>query len=182
MSTGAITRSVRISSLARASGARLALAAVALLMAATLVGCRAEALAQPIGGDGWRLIGWARGGTPTAPRIGADAEAALSEMGLIRIAGTTPPPGRDEVSLLFTHAVSSSCPRVRLDGLRIEGDVVEALLTDASDSFNLGGCTDDANPVVWWLAVERHVLPDGTFTLRTEKSPELTTTVDAGDL
>jgi hypothetical protein len=173
---------VRTSSLARARAARIALAAVALLIAATLMACRAEGLEQPIGGDGWRLIGWARGGTPTAPLIGADAEAALSEMGMIRIAGTTPPPGHDEVSVLFTHAVSSSCPQVRLDGLRIDEGVVEALLTDAADSFHLGGCTDDANPVVWWLALERDALPPGTFTLRTEKAPDVTTTVDAEDL
>ena len=178
MWTGVTTRSVPTSSRARARGA---LAALAILAAATLAGCRSEGLEQPTSGDGWRLIGWARGGAPIAPLLGAEAEAALSEMGLIRIAGTMPPPARDEISLLVTHAVSSSCPQVRFDGLRVHGDVVEALLTDAADSFNLGGCTDDANPVVWWIAVERDALPDGTFTLRTEKAPEVTTVVDVSD-
>jgi hypothetical protein len=151
------------------------------VLVATLVACGAQGLEQPAAGDGWRLIGWTRGGARIAPLLGVDAEVALSDMRLIRIAGTTPPPARDEVSVLFTHAVSSSCPQVRLDGLRIDGDVVEALITDAADTFTLGRCSDDANPVVWWLAVERDALPDGTFTLRTEKAPDLATTVERPD-
>ena len=54
-------------------------------------------------------------------------------------------------------------------------------MTDAADSFSLGGCTDDANPVVWWLAVERDALPGRPFTLRTEKAPELATRVELTD-
>ena len=81
---------------------------------------------------------------------------------------------------MFTHTVSGSCPQVRFDGLSVERDsgMVEAQLSDISDLLFAGDCTADANPVVYWLAVERDFLPDGPFTLRTDKAPAVETAVD----
>jgi hypothetical protein len=88
-----------------------------------------------------------------------------------------------EIEVVVTHAVSGSCPQVRFDGLAVDhgAGVVEAQLTDVHDLLFVGGCSADANPVVFWLAVERAYLPADGFTLRSEKAPDVTTVVPPGE-
>ncbi len=155
--------------------------ACAVAVAVLVTGCAPGELEQPRSGDGWRLLGWVRGGESVAPAMGDDADAELGRMGLARMGGLTEPlDPATEVALLVTHAVSSSCPQVRFDGLSIQHDdrIVEARLTDVSDLLFAGGCTADANPVVYLVAVERSVLPQGPFTLRTNKAPDLSVEVN----
>jgi hypothetical protein len=153
---------------------------VLALVTVLLAGCTPAELEQPRSGDGWRLLGWVRGGEVAAPALGKEADAEIRAMGLARIGGTTDPiDPATEVALLVTHAVSSSCPQVRFDGLSIDRDdrIVEARITDVSDLLFVGGCTADANPVVYWVAVQRSVLPEGPFTLRTNKAPDVSVEV-----
>lgn len=149
-------------------------------LALVITGCAPGELEQPTSGDGWRMLGWVRGGEAVAPAIGDDANAEIRRMGLARIGGTTEPlDPATEVALLVAHAVSSSCPQVRFDGLSIDRDnrIVEARFTDVSDLLFVGGCTADANPVVYWVAVQRSVLPEAPFTLRTNKAPDVSVEV-----
>ena len=162
--------------------ARQLLTAITLGLA--VAGCAAGELEQPNEGEGWRLIGWVRGGAQVAPQIGADAVAALGELDLLRIGGAGDPVDMStEVDMVVSHTVSGSCPQVRFDGLTVdtERELVEANLTDIGDLLYLGACSADANPVVYWLAVRRDILPEGAFTLRTEKAPDISTVVDLGD-
>ncbi|MEO7295683.1 MAG: hypothetical protein ABIZ57_06040, partial [Candidatus Limnocylindria bacterium] len=133
---------------------------VAALLVVTLVGCVPDELDQPTSGDGWRLIGWTRGGEVGPPAVGPDAQQFLAELGLERMAAAVAPTNPEtEVEIVVTHAVS--CPQVRFDGFSVDeaAGMVEARITDREDLFSLGGsCTSDANPVLYWLAVERALM------------------------
>jgi hypothetical protein len=159
-------------------------AVVALVVASALgAGCTPDQLAQPDSGDGWRLLGWTRGGEPRPPAVGEAAIDLLGELDLRRMDRAVP--GADpltEVDVVVTHAVSGSCPQVRFDGFEVDEDAsrVEAGFTDIGDLLFFGGCTADANPAVYWLAVERASLPAGEFVLATDKAPDVETTVDLG--
>ena len=164
---------------------RIGRASTAALFAVVLVGCVPDELEQPTSGDGWRLIGWTRGGGVGPPAVGPDVQQFLAELGLERMAAAVAPTDPEtEVEIVVTHAVSGSCPQVRFDGFSVnEAEaIVEARITDREDLFSLGSsCTSDANPVIYWLAVERALLPDGAFSLRTDEAPDVTIDVDLGD-
>lgn len=148
--------------------------------------CVPDQLDQPQSGDGWRLMGWTRGGEARTPAAGEDAVALLGELGLLRMSGANDPadPGT-EVDLVVTHAVSGSCPQVRFDGFDFDvaDGGVEARITDREDLFSLApiACSADANPVVYWVAVRRDRLPDGAFELRTDEAPDVRSLVDLGE-
>lgn len=158
--------------------------AIGLLL--VLVACVPDELDQPTSGDGWRLIGWARGGETGPPAVGEDAQQFLAALGLERMSAAVEPTNREtEVDVVVTHAVSGSCSQVRFDGFsaREEERIMEAQITDREDLFGLfaDACSADANPVVYWLAVERSVMPDGPFELRTDEAPSVITDVDLND-
>ena len=183
MSTAATTPSGPTSDRARPSSVlpppRVTWLATALVI--LLAGCTPAELEQPTSGDGWRLLGASRGGEPMAPQIGDAANQAIADMGLLRMDGTTAPLDPDsEIALVLTHVVSGSCPQVRFDGLRVDeaSRVVEGRFTDIADLFYVGSCTADANPVVYWIAVERDLLPAGRVTITTNKAPAVQTLVD----
>ncbi|MEO6578767.1 MAG: hypothetical protein ABIO99_07720 [Candidatus Limnocylindria bacterium] len=116
--------------------------------------------------------------------MGEQAIELLGELGLRRMGAAVPGADPDrEVDVVVTHAVSGSCPQVRFDGFDFAAAdaQVEARITDRDDLFSLGGsCSADANPVVFWLAVERSRLPEGPFQLHTDEAPNLRTAVDLG--
>lgn len=116
--------------------------------------------------------------------MGENALQLLADLNLRRMSGPVEPTNAEtEIDAVVTHVVSGSCPQVRFDGFVVNrgSGVVEAQLTDREDLFSLGGtCTADANPVVYWIAVERSMLPDGPFVLRTDQAPDVETAVDLG--
>ncbi len=145
--------------------------------------CAPDALDQPQSGDGWRLIGWTRGGDLSPPAAGDEALELLSALGLRRMGGAVTPTAGSEVDVVVTHAVSGSCPRVRFDGFTFGDDAVVANITDHDDLVTLEAaeCTADANPVVFWLAVQRSRLPEEPFELLTDEAPGVRIPVDLGD-
>lgn len=155
-----------------------------LVLATLVTACAPEQLEQPQSGDGWRLIGWTRGGEQRAPAVGEDAIELLGDLGLRRMGAAVP--GADpatEVDVVVTHAVSGSCPQVRFDGFDFDAanGRVEARITDREDLLSLeGSCSADAKPVVFWLAVDRSRLPGGPFEMATDEAPDVRTDVDLG--
>ncbi|MEO6578306.1 MAG: hypothetical protein ABIO99_05340 [Candidatus Limnocylindria bacterium] len=117
--------------------------------------------------------------------MGDEAIDVLRDLGLERMSAAVPAADpATEVDVVATHAVSDSCPQVRFDGFDFgaAGRRVEARITDREDLFSLGGsCSADANPVVFWLAVERSRLPGVPFELATDEAPDVPTDVDLGD-
>jgi hypothetical protein len=61
------------------------------------------------------------------------------------------------VLLVLGHAVSGSCPEIQFQGLTIEPDRAYGEFTFVHSH---DGCTGDANPAAYLLAVERSALPD----------------------
>lgn len=122
---------------------------------------------QPDGGDGWRLLAATKGageiyqtGIATGPSSWADLWSSTM--------GDAPAPEVDfetEVAIWFGDAHSGSCDHVRLDDVVVNGDVVHI------DRVVLDGpiCTADANPLAWFVAVDRDLLPDAPFTIQLEE-------------
>lgn len=156
-----------------------------LVLATLVTACAPEQLEQPQSGDGWRLIGWTRGGEQRPPAVGDEAIDVLRDLGLERMSAAVPAADpATEVDVVVTHAVSGSCPQVRFDGFDFDAADrrVEARITDREDLISFGGsCSADANPVVFWLAVERSRLPGVPFELATDEAPDVPTDVDLGD-
>jgi hypothetical protein len=161
-----------------------ALAFTLTLVGVGLVACVPDQLEQPQSGDGWRLIGWTRGGEQRPPAAGDAALELLADLGLRRMdAPVEPTDAHSEIDVVVTHGVSGSCPQVRLDGLRVDAEAgtVVAQITDRDELFSpFGtGCTADANPVVYWLAVRRDFLPP-SFSLSTDEAPDVAIQVELG--
>jgi hypothetical protein len=149
-----------------------------------VAGCVPNELDQPTSGDGWRLIGWTRGGEPAPPTVGGEVVELLGQLDLLRMSRpVVPTDPSTELDVVVTHVVSGSCPHVRFDGFSVDADaaIVVAHITDREDLFSPFGssCTADANPVMFWLAVELDGLPD-SFVLSTDEAPGVTTPVDLG--
>ena len=88
----------------------------------------------------------------------------------------------EEVVIGLGHAVSSSCPEITFRGLAIEDDHVYGVFRKGTLRLT-GGCTADATPAMFWLAVDRQVLPERfNLSLTKEKiclgCPEEATVVD----
>ena len=126
---------------------------------------------QPQRGPAWRLLA-------NEPGVGTvwDTTAAFDQEGyreLWRMLGLDgEPPAVDfehEIVLHFGPAVSGSCSNIRLDGLRIENDLV--LPQIVQPGVQPPACTADANPHTYLLAVERSALPAPPF--RVQLGPDV---------
>lgn len=141
---------------------------------------------QPLEGDGWRLLADEPGaGVPYDTGFARDDvayEALWAEIGL-----DAPRPAVDfgtEVVVWFGPAVSGSCADIRLDGISI--DAAEATLFPLIVlPGGARGCTGDANPHAYVVAVQRTALPGDRFTITlgegtppSDCCPEATTEVD----
>jgi hypothetical protein len=123
-----------------------------------------QAAPQPIAGDGWRLLG-AEDETGQPYRTGiawneASYEALWNDSGL---AGEPPPVNlENEVAIWFGAVHGSSCPGLRLDDVVV--DAGRAIVHGAfvnPEAFL--GCTADAVPHSFVVALERSRLPVGPF-------------------
>ncbi len=140
---------------------------------------------QQAAGDGWRLLATEPTGVPYRTGIAWDA-ASLE--GLWASAGVSAPiPAIDwqsEVVIWFGAVYGSSCPNLRLDDVVLDGPGrmihAEIVLVDTPM-----GCTADAAPRAYLVAVQRSVLPAPTFAIQLsavdppEGAPEERTLVEA---
>jgi hypothetical protein len=116
---------------------------------------------QPQAGEGWRLLADEPGiGRPYATGFAADPAAYAALWADIGLPGEPPAVDFDtEVVAWFGPAVSGSCPEIRMDDVVFDG----ATATLHPEIVLIGGargCTDDANPHAYVVAVDRALLPD----------------------
>lgn len=111
-----------------------------------------------VAGDGWALLAFTRSGLTYGVAV------AESEADAVRMWAALPfdvaVPAVDystHVLLVLGHAVSGSCPDIEFRGLEIGADHVYGKFAFEPAA---GGCTSDANPAAFLLAVERAALPD----------------------
>ncbi len=122
---------------------------------------------QPQQGEGWRLLA-DKQGAGQAYRTGIASDQASYERLWANIGLSGEPPPVDfesEVVIWFGAVFGSSCPNLRLDDVVVEREqalvYAEIVLVD----FPMG-CTDDANPHAYLVALERARLPSGPFAIQ----------------
>jgi len=118
-------------------------------------------------GPGWRLLaaGETSGNEAYLVHAATD-EAEYDDLWSTLAMGGDPPrvDFTEEVVVSFAHGIGSSCPEMRLDGVRIQDGLV---FSDASDPLEPRACTADlVGAVVFVVAVERDALPAEGFTLQ----------------
>jgi len=140
---------------------------------------------QQPAGLGWRLLATEPTGHPYRTGIAWDA---ASLQGLWAEAGVLAPiPAIDfttEVVIWFGAVYGSSCPDLRLDDVVVDGQrrIIHAEIVNVDAAI---GCTADANPRAYLVAVQRSALPGPTFAIQLAADdppggvPEERTLVDA---
>lgn len=120
---------------------------------------------QPLAGEGWRLLGEDESGESYRTGIattddqleqlwaaaGLEGESALVEWD-------------SEIAVWFGAVYGSGCP-VRMDDVVIDGDLLHADLVVPNAVY---GCPADANPHAFVVAVQRQMLPEGSFRIQLE--------------
>lgn len=122
---------------------------------------------QPQQGDGWRLLA-DEPGAGQSYRTGLASDQVSYERLWADIGLSGDPPRVDfelEVVIWFGAVYGSSCPNLRLDDVLVDAERAlvhaEIVLVDAPS-----GCTDDANPRAYLVALERTKLPSGPFAIQ----------------
>lgn len=140
---------------------------------------------QRLAGDGWRLLANEQSGVPYRTGIAWDRPSLENLWANSGVTAEIPEVdfGR-EVVIWFGAVYGSSCPELRLDDVVIDGArrIIhgEIVVLDAA-----GGCTADANPRAFIVAVGRDRLPAAPFFIQLSADdppggvPEERTVVDA---
>jgi hypothetical protein len=128
---------------------------------------------QPTSGGGWRLLTAEDVGEVYRTDIATDRKAYGALWQRIGLTGDPPPVDfESEVVVWFGAVYGSSCPDLRLDDVVVDLDrrLVHGRLVIPSIH---GGCTDDAAPRAYVVAIERAELPTAPFAiqLREEDPP-----------
>lgn len=139
---------------------------------------------QPVAGDGWRLLA-------DEPHVGqayrtgiawddASYEALWRE---VRLPDERPPVEfQSEVVIWFGAVFGISCPNIRLDDVVVDDE--RNLIYADIVLLDVGGCTADANPHAYVVALERSRLPAAPFAIQLDEqgpplgAPEERTVVD----
>ena len=112
-------------------------------------------------GDGWRLIAVGESRNDAYLVRAATDEAGYDEMWeAIGLGGGSPAVDlAAEAVVSFGHGIGSSCPEVRLDGVRIVENVVFSV---TSDPLEPRACTADlVGAAVFVVAIAHEAVPDG---------------------
>ena len=121
---------------------------------------------QPEGGEGWRLLADEKGGGRNWWPVGLATEAAdLAEFWVGLDAPVPEVDFEEHVVIAFGAVVSSSCPRIRLDDVVVDGSLVYPEIADLNRAL---ACTADAVPHAYVVALERSRLPSGPFVIQTK--------------
>lgn len=119
-------------------------------------------------GDGWRLLADEPGRGPVWVADAATSQAQYDH--LWQTLGLQGEPPRvdfaTEIVLQLSPAVSGSCSEIRLTGLLIYDGIVRPEIELPASAA--GGCTADANPHTYLLAVARATLPGTRFRVQLE--------------
>lgn len=122
---------------------------------------------QPAAGEGWRLLADEKGfGQPYRTGIATD-ESAYERLWIeIGLTGERPAVNfSSEVVIWFGAVFGSSCPDLRLDRVTFDHEqgmvYADIVLVDQPP-----GCTADANPFAYVVAVDRSMLPVGPFAIQ----------------
>lgn len=123
-------------------------------------------------GEGWRLLGTGREGL--AHSVGAAMAQTEYEAEWAEAGASDAPPAVDfetEIVVRFTHAVSSTCPDMEFYGIGVDAD--EGILYSAGSRpivpEGATGCTTDARPYAFIVAIEREIVPSGQVDVRLER-------------
>ena len=112
-------------------------------------------------GDGWRLLAAGESRNDAYLVRAATDEVGYDEMwGAIGLGGDSPAVDlATEAVVSFGHGIGSSCPEVRLDGVRIVDNVVFSI---TSDPLGPRECTADlAGAAVFVVAIAHEAVPGG---------------------
>jgi hypothetical protein len=121
---------------------------------------------QQPAGDGWRLLTTEPTGMPYRSGIAWDAASLEDLWAISGVEAPIPPVDFEtEVVIWFGAVYGSSCPDLRLDNIVVDGDrrIVHAEIVLAGQPM---GCTADANPRAYLVAVQRSILPAPTFAIQ----------------
>jgi hypothetical protein len=122
-------------------------------------------------GDGWRLL--VAGRSPLGMAVGYAEQAADLAREWTRFGLPNEPPvlNADEVALIFSAGIGSTCVDRRLDALVIDADE-PAIYPMISDPLAPRGCTTDLiGGVAFVVAVARDRLPAAPFAVRLGPEP-----------
>ncbi len=109
-------------------------------------------------GLGWELLAFTRSGLTYGVAVAENVRD--TERMWQSLPFDIPAPSVDyetDVLMVLGHAVSGSCPEIQFQGLVIEPN---RAFGEFTFEHGRNGCTDDANPAAYVLAVERSALPD----------------------
>ena len=137
---------------------------------------------QPEGGEGWRLLAHADGvGEVYRTGVATTDEQLAGLWAASGLGGAAPEVDwQQEVVVWFGATESGSCP-ARLDDVVVSGATLHGGFVIPGPPQ---GCTDDANPHAYVVAVERERLPEGPFVVQLDAddppagAPEERTVVD----
>jgi hypothetical protein len=121
---------------------------------------------QPTSGDGWRLLTAEDGGDVYRTDIATDESSYRKLWKDIGLKADRPPVDfEDEVVIWFGAVYGSTCPNLRLDDVIVDDQrrIIHSLLVIPTVN---GGCTDDASPRAYVVAVERSTLPAPPFAIQ----------------
>lgn len=121
---------------------------------------------QQPGGDGWRLLA-DQDEMGASYRTGIATDQASYEQLWADVGLAGDPPAVDfvrEVVIWFGAVHGSSCPNIRFDGVVVDRAI--GLVHANIVQLDVGGCTADAIPRAYVVAVERSKLPQGRFALQ----------------
>jgi hypothetical protein len=122
---------------------------------------------QPLEGDGWVLLGDAKGaGQPYRTGIAYDEASYEALWRAIGLGDERPSVDfGSEVVIWFGAVFSGSCPDIRLDDVVVDHEraIVHAQIVDLG---GLGICSADANPHAYVVALQRSRLPAGPFAIQ----------------
>ena len=121
---------------------------------------------QPLAGDGWRLLGEAKGGEPYRTGIAADRPSFRALWQQARMPGRPPRVDFDrEVAIWFGAVYGSSCPAIQLEDVVVDPDaaLVHAQIVQTEPVV---ACTDDANGHAYLVALDRDRLPAPPFRIQ----------------
>ena len=132
---------------------------------------------QRAGGEGWTYLGEADTGDESGLLLITD-QVSLEDRWAGLLLEEDVPQVDFEANVVLTPTIrhSSSCPETRLDGVRVEHDLVYPVVVDLR---GITACTADGVPRTYFLSLDRDLLPAPPFRIAMLPASEQQITVEA---